>query len=70
MLQIHAEKLVARLMAHHKIQPELLPFYLFRVRSTGKIAPTDLTARTRLPRCDEAMLQPFQENPGNVTITV
>ena len=62
--QTHAEKLVSQLLDHYHYSAELLPFYFFRIRSSGILAEKDFKpkwAKYKVPACDEAMFAPFVE---------
>jgi hypothetical protein len=60
--QLHAEKLVASVLEHHRLSASPLPFYFFRVRSNGLLAGKDFQPKWqsfKIPTCDASMLESF-----------
>jgi hypothetical protein len=61
--QTHAEMLVSQLLSHYHYEPELIPFYFFRVRSNGLLADKDFKPKWKkhtIPSCDSEMFLPFE----------
>lgn len=61
MQQIHAEMTVARVLAHHHVRVQLIPFNFFRVRANGLLSEKDYGGRYEISICDADMIRPFSE---------